>query len=83
MIKIIRNPDGTYKTCGEMPLPKAQRAVKKPIPIKVRQINEPFSVETLEGTMKGKAGDWLMEGVNGEMYPCDAEVFSKTHDIIT
>ena len=37
-----------------------KKAVKKPIPIKCIQINEPFQVETLEGTMMGKKGDWLM-----------------------
>jgi len=56
--------------------------MKKPIPVKAIQMCEPFQVETLEGTMSGKAGDWLMEGVSGEMYPCDAEIFDKTYDIL-
>ena len=57
-------------------------AVKKPIPIKCIQIKEPFTVETLEGTMKGKKGDWLMVGVNGEMYPCDRSIFENTYDFV-
>lgn len=44
------------------------------------QMHEPFSVETLEGTMQGQSGDWLMIGINGEMYPCDADVFAKTYE---
>ena len=36
-----------------------QQAVKKTIPVKCIQINEPFTVETMEGPMKGKAGDYL------------------------
>ncbi len=59
-----------------------KKAVKKPIAIECVQINEPFEVETLEGTMKGKKGDWLMIGVNGEMYPCDQEIFQKTYNLI-
>ncbi|MDN3723478.1 PGDYG domain-containing protein [Aequorivita sp. SDUM287046] len=57
-------------------------ALKKPIPIKCIQIDEPFEVESMEGTMKGKAGDWLMIGVNGEKYVCDAAIFQKTYRII-
>ena len=57
-------------------------AIKKPIAIEVSQMAEPFVVETLEGTMKGKAGDWLMRGINGEMYPCDHDIFRNSYDII-
>ena len=56
-----------------------KKAIKKPIPIRCIQINEPFVVETMEGTMRGNSGDWLMVGVNGEMYPCDKDIFEKTY----
>lgn len=59
-----------------------KRAVKKPIPIQCIQIQEPFVVETLEGEMHGKKGDWLMVGVNGEMYPCDNAIFEKTYKLL-
>lgn len=58
-------------------------ARKKPVLIKCAQIHEPFEVETLEGTMRGQAGDWLMIGVKGEMYPCSNEIFRATYDIVT
>jgi hypothetical protein len=45
-------------------------------------MEEPFEVETMEGTLRGKAGDWLMIGVEGELYPCDAKVFEKTYRLI-
>jgi len=59
-----------------------KKAIKKPIAIKCIQIDEPFLVETLEGKMKGKKGDWLMVGVNGEMYPCDHNIFDKTYNLL-
>ena len=59
-----------------------KKAVKKPIAIQCVQIDEPFEVETLEGKMQGKKGDWLMIGVNGEMYPCDKDIFSKTYELL-
>ena len=58
------------------------KAVKKPIPIQCFQIDEDFEVETMEGVMKGKRGDWLMVGVSGEMYPCDKTIFEKTYSLL-
>ena len=71
----------TFKE-GSIPDLSFKKAMKKPIAISCIQIDEPFSVETLEGTMKGKKGDWLMVGVSGEMYPCDQQIFEKTYDVI-
>ena len=59
-----------------------QQAVKKPIPVQCIQLNEPFTVETMEGPMQGKAGDFLIVGVRGEAYPCDKEIFEETYEII-
>ena len=41
---------------------------------------EPFSVTTLEGVMEGAAGDYLMRGPAGELYPCAADIFHKTYE---
>ncbi len=57
-------------------------ALKKPIPIKCAQIDQAFEVESMEGIMSGKPGDWLMIGVNGEKYVCDAAIFQKSYDIV-
>ena len=67
----------------EIPDCNFEKAIKKPIPIRCAQINEEFEVQTLEGIMKGKKGDWLMVGVNNEMYPCDKSIFKKTYNLIS
>ncbi len=59
-----------------------RKAMKKPVAIRCVQIHEPFEVETMEGTMQGKKGDWLLIGVRGEMYPCDRHIFEETYSII-
>jgi len=59
-----------------------KKAIKKPIAIQCIQIHEPFQVETMEGTMKGKKGDWLIVGVSGEMYPIDKAIFEKTYTLV-
>lgn len=67
---------------GTIPDLVYKKAVKKPIPVRCIQINEPFEVQTLEGVMKGQAGDWLMVGIHGEMYPISHEIFKKTYDVV-
>ncbi len=37
-------------------------------------------IETLEGTMRGEIGDWIIKGVKGEFYPCKPDIFEATYD---
>jgi hypothetical protein len=54
---------------------------EKPITVHAKQINEPFRVDTLEGDYKqGKPGDYLMRGIDGELYICDKDIFERTYD---
>jgi len=69
-----------FKTGAVPDLPYAQ-ATKKPIPVRCYKMNEPFVVETIEGTLRGKPGDYLMVGVNDELYPCEKEIFEKTYSL--
>lgn len=46
------------------------------------RMEEPFEVETLEGVMLGKAGDYLAVGQAGELYPIAAEVFAVTYELV-
>ena len=58
----------------------AKSYVKKPIPVQAIQIFEPFEVVTPEGTMTGNSGDWLMKGIEGELYPCMNSIFMKSYE---
>lgn len=55
---------------------------KKPVIILAKQMREEFIVDTLEGKMNGKAGDYLVIGTRGEHYPVDKEIFEETYDAI-
>ena len=56
---------------------------KKPLYIYAKQINEDFRVCSLEGDyIQGKAGDYLMQGIERELYVCDKNIFEKTYDWI-
>ena len=56
---------------------------------------EPFLlIETLEGVMRGdlasegedgeevKPGDWVIQGVAGEFYPCKPDIFEQTYEAV-
>ena len=36
-------------------------------------------IKTLEGTMVANAGDYIIQGVHGEIYPCKTDIFQKTY----
>ena len=36
-------------------------------------------IETLEGTHRADEGDWIIQGVAGELYPCKPDIFEKTY----
>ncbi len=55
------------------------RAYRKTALTYAAKVYVPFEVETLEGMMQAKAGDYLAVGAEGEMYPIDAEVFERTY----
>lgn len=45
-------------------------------------IKDGFIVQTLEGNMKGNIGDYLIKGVDGELYPCKGDIFRKTYELM-
>ena len=39
-----------------------------------------LEITTLEGVMTASMGDWIIQGVNGEIYPCKPDIFEKTYE---
>lgn len=39
-------------------------------------------IQTLEGNMKAKKGDYIIKGIANEFYPCKPEIFEKTYEEI-
>ena len=37
-------------------------------------------IKTLEGVMIARAGDYIIKGVKGEIYPCKADIFEQTYE---
>lgn len=53
---------------------------KKPVIIEAEQLTKRVEIKTLEGTMVGEVGDWLITGVQGEKYPCKDDIFQATYE---
>lgn len=68
---------------------------KKPVVIKAEQwfpgtkvdgVYEVFNVgyiDTLEGTLSGKPGDYVITGVKGEKYFCREDIFLETYEVVS
>lgn len=39
-------------------------------------------IKTLEGDMRANKGDYIIKGVNNELYPCKSDIFEKTYQDI-
>lgn len=39
-------------------------------------------IDTLEGTHHASVGDYIIRGVNGEIYPCKPDIFAKTYELV-
>lgn len=42
-----------------------------------------LSIVTLEGVMIARVGDWIIQGVAGEVYPCKPDIFAATYEPMT
>jgi len=64
--------DGEYK--HYVKLPKKIRAKKMP---------KAFEVDSPEGKLQGSEGDYLVEGEDGQEYPCKCHIFECTYEEVS
>ena len=43
-------------------------------------LNKSLSIMTLEGRMNANYNDYLIKGINGEIYPCKPNIFERTYE---
>ncbi len=41
-----------------------------------------INIQTLEGVMTARQGDYVIKGIKGEFYPCKPDIFEQTYEII-
>lgn len=56
--------------------------VESPVlePSKENPTGEYLQIHTLEGTMIGIVGDYIIKGIKGEFYPCKPDIFEQTYE---
>ena len=77
MLKIIRDEKGYPEVRFDATFKQYR---KKPVVVFATKMEEEFEIETLEGVMRGNAGDFLIRGVKGEFYPCKPDIFTATYE---
>lgn len=53
----------------------------KPTVLRARYCRDKEPILSLNGLIWTNPGDYVIEGVNGELYPCDPEIFKKLYDV--
>lgn len=41
---------------------------------------DPLLLATLEGPLTVAPGDWIIQGIKGELYPCKPDIFEATYE---
>lgn len=44
------------------------------------ETHTPLFIQTLEETHRISWGDWIIRGIQGELYPCKPEIFDATYE---
>lgn len=55
---------------------------KRPVIVDAIRLTHRVSIETSAGTLVGEPGDWFVNGVDGSQYPCGAQVFKDTYEVV-
>lgn len=48
----------------------------------LRYVGQSLIIPTLEGDHEAKPGDYIIQGVQGELCPCKPDIFAATYDSI-
>ena len=74
IIDWVLNNGGTARYASPQPETRVRgKVVREAVPALL-------AIDTLEGTMHGVAGDWIIRGVQGELYPCKPDIFAETYE---
>lgn len=41
-----------------------------------------LEVPTIEGRVKAQRGDYIIKGIQGEIYPCKRDIFEQTYEAV-
>jgi hypothetical protein len=82
---VVRGEVGMYNVLFDTtdPLPEwLWRALAEEVVFAVSAEDDFVYIKTMEGLMEAGVGDWIIKGVKGELYPCKADIFALTYDVV-
>jgi hypothetical protein len=67
--------------CGLYAPPKPWKKYrKKPVVVEAFRTEKELTIPTLEGDMKAGKGDYIVRGIEGELYPVKPGIFEKLYE---
>ena len=72
--------DGYLKKYGVSLIPQWATNAYKDGTIFFEGENHAMYIKTLEGVHHASVGDYIIRGVNGELYPCKPDIFEETYE---
>lgn len=48
----------------------------------ILMLTDSIEIKTLKGWYKADVGDWIIQGIKGEIYPCKDEMFKLTYELV-
>lgn len=73
--------DGSAQTLDDLTAWSRQHTLPGGIiPIPNADQDNRLIIHTLEGTMRGDVGDWIIKGVSNEFYACKPDIFTQTYE---
>ena len=75
---------GFNKENGQVELSERPDWLVKEFGCKILFFDKPntLTIHTLEGDMIASIGDYIIKGVNGELYPCKPDIFELTYELV-
>jgi hypothetical protein len=59
----------------------AKQYLKKPVIVLAKQMDRDFMVQTANGLVKARAGDYLVKAPDGDSWPVAQEIFERTYEL--
>ena len=60
----------------------SKKYLRRPIPIRCLRLQIPVHIPAFGGMIHGEAGDWLLEGADGNFFTCSDELFKSLYGAI-
>lgn len=74
--------DEVIPIADELEIPRARVRHVFPVDNSEELTDSYLAINTLEGKMLASPGDYIIRGVEGEIYSCRGDIFHKTYDEI-